>query len=321
MLSRSRWAALLLNRMGQAVLTLLVSSVLIFAALALAPGDPAASLAGGSKPNPEALQAIREAHHLDDPWVLQYVHWLKGLLTGDLGDSIVFRSDVTSLLGSRLANTALLIAYAGLLILVIGVGLGVLAALRGKAVRVSVTVLTTVAMGAPTFVVAIGLIWLFSSQLAWLPIYGSGEGFVDKLEHLTLPAIALSLAYTAYVASVTRVAVDEERDSEHVDTARSRGIPNAVIVRRHILRNASAPVLTVSGLSIAGLFAGTAVAEQAFGVNGLGSLLVEAAARQDMAVVQAASLLIVAAFVLINTAVDIANIAMDPRIALEGRDS
>ncbi|WP_196776888.1 ABC transporter permease [Haloechinothrix halophila] len=309
---------LLLRRLGQAAVTLLIASVLIFGALAMAPGDPAASLAGGTLPSPDALAMIRAQYHLDEPWPQQYLRWLAGAMTGDFGQSMVFRADVSALLSSRLGNTALLIGYAGSMIVVIGVGLGVVAALRGHRVRTIVTVLTTVAMGAPTFVVAIALIWLFSTQLDWFPIYGSGEGLFGKLEHLTLPAIALSLSFTAYVAHVTRVAVAAERDAEHVDTARSRGIPGPLIVRRHILRNAGAPILTVSGLSIAGLFAGTAVAEQAFGVNGLGSLLVEAAAKQDMAVVQATSLLMVTAFVLVNTLVDLVNVAIDPRAVAEG---
>lgn len=306
------------RRLVALVATLLIASVAIFGALAIAPGDPAASLAGGNIPNPEVLAQIRAEYHLDDPFWSQYWHWLSGLLSGDLGTSIVFRSDVSSLLAGRVVNTLMLVAYAATLILVIGIGLGVLAALRGRRVNTAVSVGTTIAMGAPTFVMAIVLIWIFATQLSWFPVYGSGEGVGDKLWHLTLPAVALSFTYVAYVAQITRAAVRAELHSEHVDTARARGLPRSVIVRHHVLRNASAPILAVSGLTIAGLFAGTAVAEQAFGVNGIGSLLIESASKQDLAVVQILAMFMVAAFVVVNTVVDVVNVVLDPRLADKG---
>ncbi len=263
------------RRIAALVATLLISSVAIYGALAIAPGDPAASLAGGTLPSPAALAQIRAEYHLDDPFWSQYWHWLTGLLHGDLGRSIVFRSDVADLLSGRIVNTLLLVAYATTLIVLAGVGLGLLAALRGRRVNQLVTVATTVAMGAPTFVMAIVLIWIFSTKLSWFPVYGAGEGLADKLWHLTLPAVALSCTWVAYVSQVTRASVASELRSEHVETARGRGLPNAAIVRHHVLRNAAGPILAVSGLTVAGLFAGTAVAEQAFGVNGIGSLLIE----------------------------------------------
>jgi peptide/nickel transport system permease protein len=310
--------AFVARRMVALVLTLVVSSVVIYGALAVAPGDPAALLAGGSIPNPQALEQIHKEYHLDDPFLSQYGHWASGLLHGDLGRSIVFRDDVSHLITTRVVNTIMLVAYAALLILVVGVGLGIAAALRGGRTDTAVTIGTTIAMGAPTFVMSILLIWLFSTKLSWLPVYGSGAGFVDKLKHLTLPAIALACTYVAYVSRITRAAVTAELRSEHVDTARSRGIPYGTLVRRHVLRNASAPILAVSGLTVAGLLAGTAVAEQAFGVNGIGSLLVDAAAKKDLAVVQVISLFMVAAFVVVNTLIDAVNALLDPRTALEG---
>lgn len=314
---RTRWSVFVLRKVVVLVGTMLASSFAIFLALHLAPGDPATAVAGGTKPNPENLARIRAEFNLDAPWWSQYLQWIHGIATGDLGTSIVYRTDVGSLLGERVLSTVLLVAFAGTLIVVGGVGLGVMAALRGRAVRTAIGIGTTVAMGAPTFVVAIVLITIFSSSLGWFPIYGTGSGLGDRLSHLTLPAISLALSYVAYVATVSRAAVDEEKSSEIVDTAVSRGTPQRLITRRHVLRNAAAPILTVSGLSIAGLFAGTAVAEQAFGVNGIGSLLVDAAAKQDLAVVQVISLFMVAAFVIVNTAIDTVNVALDPRTARE----
>ncbi|MEV4031630.1 ABC transporter permease [Streptomyces umbrinus] len=303
------------RRLAGVVATLLVTSIAIYAALALAPGDPATALAGGTVPDPARLAAIRAEYHLDDPFWTQYWHWLSGLLHGDLGTSVVYRSDVADLLAGRTINTLVLVCYAGLLIVGLGIGLGVLAGLRGRRVDTSIMITTTMAMAVPTFALAIVLIWIFATQLSWLPIYGSGDTFTDKLRHLTLPAIALSFSYIAYIARITRIAVVTELRSERVDTALSRGLPYHAIIRHHVLRNAMGPILAISGTVVASLVAGTAVAEAAFGVNGLGSLLIQSAQRQDLAVVQILSMFMVGVFVLVNTVVDLVNVALDPRLA------
>jgi peptide/nickel transport system permease protein len=302
------------RRLGALVLTVVVASVVIFASMALAPGDPAAALAGGMTPNPQTLAAIREQFHLDEPFLTRYVLWAQGLVSGDLGTSFVYRTDVADLIAPRVGTTLLLMTYSAVLILALGIGSGLLAALRGGGTDRSVTVVTSALMGAPTFAIAILLIWVFSQLLNWFPVFGTGEGLLDQLWHLTLPAIAMSCAYLAYVSRMTRTAVREEMFSEHAETARSRGLPEAVVTRRHVMRNASPQVLAVSGIVIAGLLASTAVAESAFGVRGIGSLLVEAAGRRDLPVVQILSLVMVVAFVVVNTTVDLVNAAIDPRI-------
>ena len=303
------------RRLVGLLLTLLIASALIYGALAIAPGDPASLLAGGTIPNPRALEAIRQQFHLNDPIWKQYLLWLSGAVRGHFGQSLILRDSVGNLISTRILNTLFLVTYAAVIILLFGVGLGVISALRGGLVNSAATFVTTIAMGAPTFVVAIILIWVFATKLSWFPVYGTGSGFVGRLQHLTLPAVALAFTYTAYVSRITRAAVREELRSEHVDTARSRGISQWKVVWRHVMLNASAPILAVSGLTVAGLLAGTAVAEQAFGVNGIGSLLVQSAAKQDLAVVQAIALIMVAAFVIINTIVDLINVALDPRLA------
>lgn len=309
-----------LRRIVALVLTLVVASVVIYGLLFISPGDPATLLVGGGRPNPEVVARIHQEYHLDDPFFSQYGRWATDILRGDLGRSLAYRDDVSHLLSGRIPNTLLLVLFAGVLIVIFGIGGGVLAGLRGGRVETAVTVGSSVAMAFPTFVVAVFLIAIFSTELSWFPVFGAGEGLGDKLWHLTLPAISLALAYIAWVARVTQVSVRGELGSEHVDAARSRGLPNRWIVRRHVLRNASPPILAVSGLMIAGLLAGTAVAEKAFGIDGIGSLLVDSAAKQDLAVVQILSLLMVAAFVVVNTVVDVVNVALDPRQAVKGRD-
>ncbi|XVV16990.1 ABC transporter permease [Actinoplanes sp. CA-131856] len=302
------------RRLAGVLATLLVASFVIYGALHLAPGDPASLLAGGHQPNPQALAAIRAEYHLDEPFLEQYWRWLSGVLTGHLGDSLVLKEPVGALIGARLATTALLVAYASALILLFGVATGILAAVAGRAADVAITVSTTVLMAAPAFVAAILLIWLFATKLTWFPVYGTGSGLADRLHHLTLPAVALSAGFLAYVSRITRAEVRAELGSDHVEAARARGLRAWPVLRRHVLRNAAPPVVAVSGITVAGLFAGTAVAEQAFGVSGLGSLLVQSAARQDLVVVQVIALLLVAVFVVVNTLVDIVNALLDPRL-------
>jgi peptide/nickel transport system permease protein len=294
--------------------TVSAASVIIFGALYLAPGDPASILAGGHEVTPETMAAIRAQYHLDEPFWAQYWHWLSGLLTGDPGTSMVLKEPVTALISARLGTTALLVAYASILILVFGVASGVFAGVAGKVVDGALTVTTTILMAAPAFVAAILLIWIFATKLSWFPVFGSGDGFADRIHHLTLPALALSGGYLAYVSRITRTEVRAELSADHVAAARARGLPRGAVLRRHVLRNAAPPILAVSGVTVAGLFAGTAVAEQAFGVSGLGSLLVQSAARQDLVVVQVLSLLLVAAFVVVNMLVDLLNAVLDPRL-------
>ncbi|MFE0677846.1 ABC transporter permease [Streptomyces sp. NPDC058867] len=307
------------TRLGMLLVTVFVSSLAIYGAMFLTPGDPATLLVGGSRnPDPAVLAQIHREYHLDDPFIQGYWHWLSHCLQGDFGQSLVYRDSVAGLVSARAGDTVALVAYASVLVLVGGTVLGTAAALRGGRTETLTTALTSGAMAVPTFVMAVVLIWLFAVQLPWFPVYGSGVGFTGTLSHLTLPAVALAMTWIGYVAQVTRTAVRAEMRSEHVETARSRGVPERVVVRRHILHNASGPVFAVSGVGIAGLIATAAVAEQAFGTGGLGALMIEAASKQDMAVVQAVSLIFVVVFVVLNTAVDLVSAALDPRTAQKG---
>lgn len=173
---------------------------------------------------------------------------------------------------------------------------------------------TTAGLATPGFVAAILLVSLFAVRLGWFPAFGSGSGGLDRLYHLTLPAVALALSGLALVARVTRTAVVGESRREHVETARGRGLAESLVVRRHILRNAFIPISTVSGLTVGGLIAGSVIIETAFGLNGVGSFLVQSVNAKDFAVVQAITMLLVGAFVLINTAVDILYVIIDPRV-------
>ncbi|WP_336648358.1 ABC transporter permease [Microbacterium sp. MMO-10] len=301
-----------LRKLGGLVLTLFLASVVIFAALLATPGDPVAAIAGGARPSPDLIAQIRAQYRLDDPAWLRYLHWLGGALTGDFGHSFVYKTDVASLVASRFGITLQLVLLTTLFIILFGMGSGILAAARGRGTDTLVSVLTSLGMALPTFVVAILLIWVFATSLGWLPSFGAGSDGLDRLMHLLLPALSLAVMFIAYVSRVTRGALVAQMHSEHVETATVRGIPRARIFRVHVFRNASPQILAISGTTIAGLFAASAIAEQAFGLGGLGSLLTEAAARKDLPVVQIVSLLLVTVFVVLNAAADLLSAVIDP---------
>lgn len=308
-----------LKRLVMLVGTLLVSSFVIFSALFVAPGNPIAALSGGRTLPPESIAVLEERFHLNDPFLTRYFNWLGGVVTGDFGISIELRQEVSDLITARIGTTLGLVAYASLLILVSGIGLGVLSGLRRGGIDTGVLVTTAVAASVPSFVAAIVLMFGLAVALPWFPAFGPGDGFLDVIYHLTLPAIALAFASLAVVARVTRSAVREEMGREHVQTAISRGIPFPLVIRRHVLRNAAIPITTVSGLTIASLIAGAAVVERAFSLNGLGAYLVRAAASKDFAVVQGISLVLVTAFVVINLIVDLLYSVLDPRVSRDSR--
>lgn len=300
------------RKLGGLALTLFLSSVVIFSAMLLTPGDPISAIAGGSRPTPELVAQITAEYHLDEPIWLQYLRWISGVFTGNFGHSFIYKTDVADLIIPRLGTTIELVTYTTILIIILGVGSGILAATRGKLADKIVLLTTSLGMAMPTFVVAIVLIWIFSRELGWLPAYGTGDGILDSIRHLTLPSISLAVAYIAYTSRITRGALVAQMHTEHVDTARARGIPRAIIFRKHVFLNASPQILSISGITIASLFAASVVAEQAFGINGIGSLLTEAAARKDIPIVQAISMLLVTIFVVLNALADFATTLIDP---------
>jgi peptide/nickel transport system permease protein len=301
------------------IVSLLVASFVIFAAIYLAPGNPIAALSGGRSIPPESLKVLEARYHLDQPFLVQYWFWLTNALHGNLGISITLRENVSDLIASRISTTAGLVLYSSILIIAIGVGLGIVSGLRPGFIDNSVLVITALSASLPAFVAAIVLILVFAVQLQWFPSLGNGVGFFDQVRHLTLPAVALAVSSLAIVARVTRAAIREESRREHVQTAISRGIPTALLIRRHVLRNAAIPITTISGITIASLIAVAAVVEVVFGLAGLGAYLVQSAQSKDLAVVQGISLLLVTAFVAVNVLVDVLYAVLDPRVSLGSR--
>jgi peptide/nickel transport system permease protein len=307
-------AAVVARRLVRTVATLLLSSFLIFAALYLAPGSPLAFLTGGHTLPPQALHSIEAQYHLNRPFLERYWLWLGELLHGNLGRSTVSREPVTTLLAPRIGVTFTLVAMAALLIVAGGIALGVAAGVRGRRTDGAIVTGTTVGLAIPSFVSATILVNWFALKLGWFPVFGAGSGFADRIWHLTLPAISLALGLVAYVALITRAAVRVEMSSEHSDTARGRGLREGLLIRRHVVRNALIPVVTVSGIAVASLVAGVAVVETAYEIPGIGSYLVDAVTDNDFAVVQAICLILVVVYIVVNAVVDVAYLLLDPRL-------
>ncbi|WP_328941459.1 ABC transporter permease [Streptomyces sp. NBC_00250] len=309
------------RRAAEMAATLLVASFVVFGAMYLAPGSPASFLLSGRSASPEALAAINAQYHLDEPFLVRYLTWLGDMVQGDFGRSITYRTDVSRLLADRLPTTLLLIAMALVVVVVIGLVLGWVSAVRGGATDSAVLVTTTFAVGTPSFVAAVLLQALFAVKLGWFPSGGAGEGFLDKLWHLTLPSIALALYLIGMLARVTRSAMLEALDSEHVTVARSRGVPERQVIRRHVFRNSLGTVLTTGGLIVSTLLVCTILVETAFSIGGIGQLLELSTTTKDFPTVQAISLIIVALFMIVNLIVDLVLPLVDPRITLGSKGS
>jgi peptide/nickel transport system permease protein len=313
----------LIRRLGVMVLTLLIASFVIFGSMYLAPGDPVTFLIGNPENlTPERIAAVRAQYNLDDPFFLQYWHWLSAVLHGDLGSSFVYQQPVVSLLGSKLPNTIYLVLLTTLLFTVVGITLGAISALRrGKAADSVITGVTTFFASVPNFVISLVLIFVFSVQLRWFPVAGDGSGFLDRVYHLILPALALAAGSLATISRVTRQAMIDNTKSEHVDVARSFGLPTTTIVFRHVFRNSLGPIMTMSGLIVAGMLGGTVLIETIFGLNGVGSLLVDSINAHDFPTVQAVLLYMVLAYMLVTTLVDLLYPLIDPRVAVRSEQA
>ncbi len=310
-----RWIA---SRLAAALITLFVASIAVFGSLKLVPGDPISAITSGARLTDEQKDALREQLGLNQDFITGYFTWFSGVLQFDFGRSFVYGSPVTDIVGARMTTSTTLVLYALLLTLIIGLTVALISALKPGVVDQALLAITSAFIATPSFIVALVLLGVFAVNLRWFPATGSGTGFIDQLYHLTLPAIAMALVTFGLLARVPRERFKEELASEHVEVARSRGVGMPTIVRRHVLRNSLAPIVTLSALLVSSLFIGAAVVETAFGVDGVGQLLVSSINRRDFPVVQAISLLSVTLFVVTSTIADLLMPLIDPRVRTVG---
>lgn len=308
---------LIAKRLVALVATLIATSLIVFLVMAVLPGDPAQIMLGIGAQD-DTVAALRSKLGLDKPLIQQYVLWMAGLFTGDFGQSYTYSRPVSGLIGERVLVSLPLAIFAILLSTAIAIPCGVLAAARhNRLTDVGVSALAQVGIAIPNFWFAMLLILLFAVTLGWFPAGGFAgwdAGVVAALRSLLLPAVALALPQAAILTRVTRSAVLEVLGEDHVRTARAKGLTRGSALRRHALRNALIPVVTIMGLQFSFLLAGTIVIENVFYLPGLGRLLFQAIAQRDLIVVQSLVVLLAGAVVFVNFVVDLAYLAIDPRL-------
>jgi peptide/nickel transport system permease protein len=298
------------------VALIFVISFVVFSLLYLAPGSPEQVLLGARPSTPETIAAIREEYHLNDPFLVQYADWARDALQFDFGRSIRTNEPVVDAISDRFKLTLQLGGLAFLITMVLGIPLGVLAAVRSRtSIDRGVVSLSVVGVSAPAFATGILLLYVFAVELGWFPVFGEGSGVVDRLHHLALPALALALTGMGLVLKLTRTAVIGSLDQDYVTFARARGISNQRVLVAYALRNALVPIITAAGLLLAYMLAGTVLVEVTFALPGLGSLLVDSVRTLDVPMVQALAILIATLVVVVNLVADIVYVAVDPRIS------
>jgi peptide/nickel transport system permease protein len=310
------------RRLVALAILLLVLSVLIFALLFLAPGSAEQVLLGTQPASPQVIASLRAKYHLDDPFLQQYWIWLRGALQLDFGDSIRTGRSVLSSVGARAGVTLFLGLYAFVVSVVVGVSLGILAAVRKRGIiDRGVVALCVLGASAPAFVTGVFMLYVFAVTLGWFPSYGEGTGFGDRLWHLTLPAAALSLTAMALIVRLTRTAMITELEQDYVAFARARGVPGLRVIVRHALRNALVPIVTAGGLVLTVVLTGAVLVEVTFALPGLGTLLVGAVENKDVPMLQGVAMVFATVVVLVNLLVDVLYAVVDPRIRFERRSA
>jgi peptide/nickel transport system permease protein len=307
----------LLQRILATIPVMFIVAVIVFTLIRMVPGDPAAVIAGNMATN-EDIARIRTELGLDRGFFAQFVIWIKGLLSGDLGQSFFFKKDVAEIIGDRLAPTLSLALLIIVITVVIAVPLGTLAAWKhGGWLDRALMGFSVLGFSIPVFVIGYLLVYVFSLNLDWFPVQGYkpiSEGFFAWLHHLLLPAITLSIVYIALIARVTRASVAEALTEDYVRTARAKGLPESRVLIKHALANAAVPIVTVIGIGIALLIGGVVVTESVFSIPGLGTLTVDAVLARDFPVIQAVILFFAFLYVMVNLLVDVSYLFLDPRI-------
>jgi peptide/nickel transport system permease protein len=305
------------RRLLQLIPTLFFVSVIIFSLQHLLPGDPALVMAGEER-DPEAIEQIRQHYHLDRPLPVQYVYWVKAALSGDLGESMRLKEPVLSLIVTKLPVTITLACMAIVIALVIGVGAGIVSAVKKDSVwDYAANVFALWGISTPNFWLGIMLIFLFSVKLGWLPASGYvplTEDWRASLATMIMPAFVLGNAISAILMRHTRSAMLHVLESDYIRTARAKGLLEHSVILKHALRNALTPVITLGALEFGTLLSGAVLTEQIFTIPGFGKMIVDAVFNRDYAVVQGVVLVTATAYMALNLLADMAYILVNPRL-------
>jgi peptide/nickel transport system permease protein len=294
-----------------------IVALFVFSLLYIAPGDPAAVIAG-DQASPADVERIRQGLGLDRPFLIQFGSWVWHILHGDLGTSIFTNLPVSAMIAQRIEPTFSLMAITLVLTILVAVPLGVVAAWKaGSWVDRTIMAFAVFAFSLPVFVVGYVLAYVFALQFEWLPVQGYTPlkaGVWPWLQNLILPALALGSVYIALIARITRASMLEVLQQDYVRTARAKGLGQRNILFVHALKNAAVPIVTVIGIGIALLIGGAVVTESVFAIPGLGRLTIDAILRRDYPVIQGIVLLFSFLYVLVNLMVDLTYTLVDPRI-------
>lgn len=291
-------------------------SLITFVLVRLIPGDPARMLLG-TRATPSALARIRAQYGLDEPIWVQYLYFIKNIGAGEMGKSIVFKTDVLKLIVTRIEPTAALVCGSVLLSILIAVPMASIAARRrGTSADHAVRLVSTLGLGTPPFWIALMLMIVFSVNLDLLPVSGYGKCLGDKLVHLILPCTTIALSLSAVLTRSLRASLIAQLTSDQATAARARGLPEGAVFWRHVMPNAIVPTLNLLAVNIGWLIGGTVVIESVFAIPGMGQLLIRAIFSRDYMVVQAVAMVFAVATVLVNFLADILTVAADPRVKL-----
>jgi len=305
------------RRLAATLLVMALVGVFIFLLLHIAPGDPAAVIAGDNA-TPQQIADIRHQLGLDLPVPVQFGRWVWQLLHGNFGISIFSQAPVLTLIEQRLPATISLTLLTMGFAAVLAVGAGVLAAWRaGGLLDRGLMAFSALGFSVPVFVVGYLLIYVFAMRLGWLPVQGYAPlaaGIWPWLSHLLLPALALGMAYVALIARITRASMLEVLAEDYMRTARAKGASASSMLLHHALRNAGVPIVTVIGIGVALLISGVVITETVFNIPGLGRLTVDAITNRDYPIIQGVIVVFSGAYVLVNLAVDLVYTVIDPRI-------
>ena len=307
----------LLQRLALIIPTLFFVSVLIFGLQQLLPGDPAIALAGEER-DPDVVAFLRAKFHLDEPLPVRYWYWAKGVLHGDLGDSVRIQKPVTELIMEKLPVTLQLAGMAIVIALLIGITAGVVSAVKKDTWwDYGANIFALWGLSTPNFWLGILLILFFAVHLGWLPASGYVSPFEDLKENLAsmiMPAFVLGNAFAAVLMRHTRSAMLQVLSSDYVRTARAKGLDERVVVLKHALRNALVPVITLGALGLGELLGGAVLTEQVFSIPGFGKLIVDAVFNRDYSVVQGVVLFTATAYITLNLLADLAYFLVNPRL-------
>lgn len=316
------WVRWVVRRIGLAVLTLWLVSLLVFAATT-ALGDPIRAILGKDyAASPGRVAQLRAQLHLDDSWIHRYLDWLGGLFTGDLGHSVSNGLPVSGLIGDRIVNSAVLVVAAAIVAIPVSFGVALLVSRfrYGRFDQGTQIVLLGLA-ALPEFVIGILLVALFSTTVIhWLPAVTISEGGSAPWHHpasMLLPVVTLVLAVAPYIIRILRATLFEVLDSDYVELARLKGVPEKVVLRRHALLNAVVPGIQVIALQLAWLAGGVVIVEYLFSYPGIGASLVDSVTNSDFPMVQALSMVIAAVYVIVNLIADVLSILFTPKARTE----